>query len=67
MRPRRAGGGGGLAEVRNGCCFMVPPRLAEGLEDATEAQLAQVVVLGSGSLLYCEALDTDLSVPGLFG
>jgi hypothetical protein len=51
--------------VSNGCGFMFPPRLAQGLEDGTDAQLAQVVVLGRGGGLYWEALDSDLSVPGL--
>jgi len=45
--------------------------LAQGLEGATEDQLAGVEVLGAGSGLHWEALDVDLSVPallaGLFG
>lgn len=60
-----------VAELTNGCTFSFPPRLAQGLERATEAQLAQVELLGAGYGLHWEALDADLSVPsllaGLFG
>lgn len=60
-----------VVELTNGCTFAFPPRLAQGLEDATEEQLAGVEVLGAGSGLHWEALDTDLSVAallaGLFG
>lgn len=58
-------------ELTNGCTFTFPPRLAQGLESATEDQLAQVEVLGRGTGLHWESLDVDLSVPdllaGLFG
>lgn len=54
-----------IVELNNGCTFTFPPRLAEGLEDATAEQLAQVELLGQGYGLHWEALDTDLSVPGL--
>lgn len=54
-----------VVELTNGCTFMFPPRLAQGLETATENQLAQVEILGAGYGLHWEALDADLSVPGL--
>ncbi len=54
-----------MVELSNGCTFAFPPRLAQGLEHATEDQLAQVEVLGTGYGLHWEALDVDLSVPGL--
>jgi predicted TPR repeat methyltransferase len=54
-----------VVELTNGCSFAFPPRLAQGLETATEAQLAQVEILGAGTGLHWEALDIDLSVPGL--
>ena len=54
-----------VVELTNGCTFAFPPRLAQGLEAATADQLAQVEVLGAGGGLHWEALDTDLSVPGL--
>ena len=52
-------------ELTNGCTFAFPPRLAQGLEDATEDQLAQVEILGAGYGLHWEALDADLSIAGL--
>lgn len=54
-----------IVELVNGCTFAFPPQLAQGLEAATEEQLAQVEVLGTGSGLHWEALDADLSIPGL--
>lgn len=54
-----------IVELTNGCTFAFPPRLAQGLENATEDQLAQVEILGTGHGLHWEALDADLSVPGL--
>ncbi|WP_428483763.1 DUF2442 domain-containing protein [Rhodopila sp.] len=54
-----------VVELTNGCTFAFPPRLAQGLENASEAQLAQVELLGAGSGLHWEALDADLSIPGL--
>ncbi len=54
-----------MVELTNGCTFAFPPRLVEGLEHATEEQLGQVELLGAGSGLHWEALDADLSVPGL--
>lgn len=54
-----------IVELTNGCTFMFPPRLAQGLETATEDQLAQVEILGAGYGLHWEALDADLSIPGL--
>lgn len=54
-----------LLELTNGCTFGFPPRMAQGLETATDKQLAQVEILGAGYGLHWEALDVDLSVPGL--
>ena len=54
-----------VVELTNGCIFAFPARLAEGLEDASDEQLAQVEIQGSGYGLHWEALDADLSVPGL--
>jgi len=54
-----------VVELTSGCSFAFPPRLAQGLEQATEAQLEEVEILGRGSGLHWEALDADLSVPGL--
>jgi len=54
-----------IVDLTNGCTFGFPPRLAQGLETATEDQLAQVEILGAGYGLHWEALDCDLSIPGL--
>ena len=60
-----------IVDLSNGCTFAFPPRLAQGLETATEEQLAAVEILGQGSGLHWEALDADLSIPdllaGVFG
>lgn len=54
-----------IVELTNGCSFSFPPSLAQGLETATDDQLAEVEILGSGYGLHWEALGADLSVPGL--
>lgn len=54
-----------VIDLTNGCVFAFPPHLAQGLEQATDEELAAVEVLGAGYGLHWEALDVDLSVPGL--
>jgi Protein of unknown function (DUF2442) len=54
-----------IVELTNGCGFAFPARHAEGLAEAHDEDLAQVEVLGAGYGLHWEALDVDLSVPGL--
>lgn len=54
-----------LVDLTNGCSFAFPARKAQGLEQATDAELAQVEILGLGLALHWERLDVDLSVPGL--
>jgi len=54
-----------VIELTNGCMFAFPPRLAQGLEDASEDQLSDVRILGSGYGLHWPYADVDLSVPGL--
>jgi len=56
-----------VVELTNGCTFSFPARMGQGLEDATEDQLARVEILGAGYGLHWEDLDVDLSIPGLFG
>ncbi|HVY16922.1 MAG TPA: DUF2442 domain-containing protein [Rhodopila sp.] len=60
-----------IVDLTNGCTFAFPSRLGQGLENASEDQLAQVELLGAGTGLHWEALDVDLSIPdllaGLFG
>ena len=54
-----------IVTLTNDCIFSFPPRLVQGLEAATDDQVARVEILGAGSGLHWEALDVDMSVPGL--
>lgn len=54
-----------IVDLENGCTFAFPPRLAQGLEDASDDHLAAVEILGQGYGLHWEELDVDLSLPGL--
>ena len=54
-----------IVALTNGCTFAFPPRLAQGLENATVDQLAKMEILGAGYSLHWESLDVDLSIPGL--
>jgi hypothetical protein len=54
-----------VVDLTNGCTFAFPPRLAQGLEAATDEQLKEVEILGVGYGLHWETLDVDLSIPGL--
>ena len=54
-----------IVELTNGGIFAFPPRMALGLETATDNELATVEILGAGHGLHWEDLDADLSVPGL--
>ena len=58
---------GGIIAVSltNGCDFLMPVEVIQGLKDATPEQIAEVKVDGGGYGLHWEALDLDLSVPGL--
>jgi len=54
-----------IVELTNGCSFTFPPRIAQGLQAAAQEDLAKVEILGAGYGLHWEALDVDLSIPGL--
>ena len=54
-----------VVDLTNGCAFAFPARHAQGLENADDATLAEVEILGLGAGLHWESLDVDLSVPGL--
>lgn len=54
-----------VIDLTNGSTFAFPPKLVQGLETATDLQLAGVERLGAGLGLRWEALDVDVSVPGL--
>ncbi len=51
--------------LRNGCSFSFPAALVQGLREAAAEDLAGVEILGDGFGLHWEALDVDISVPGL--
>jgi Protein of unknown function (DUF2442) len=51
--------------LTNGCSFAFPARKAQGLERASDAELAQVEIIGVGLGLHWERHDVDVSVPGL--
>jgi len=54
-----------VVQLKNGCTFSFPAVLAQGLEHATDAQLANIEILGAGYGLRWESLDVDFTVPGL--
>lgn len=54
-----------IVDLTNGATFAFPPRLVEGLTEATPAQLGEVEVLGLGFALHWESLNVDYTVAGL--
>lgn len=54
-----------IVDLTNGATFAFPPRLVQGLQHATPAEIADVEVIGRGLGLHWEALDLDYTVPGL--
>ena len=54
-----------LVDLTNGCTFAFPARSLQGLQKATDAELAEVEILGAGYGLHWETLDADFTVPGL--
>ena len=54
-----------VVDLANGCSFSFPPALVEGLAGAAVSDLEAVEILGAGYGLHWEALDVDVSVPGV--
>jgi len=52
-------------ELTNGAAITVPVKLIPALKGASASEVRSVEVLGRGGGLHWEALDVDLSVPGL--
>lgn len=52
-------------ELTNGCTFAFPVQLVERLATASDADLAEVEILGLGFGLHWDRLDEDLSIPGV--
>ena len=58
-------GGRMVVELTNGCTFLFPPHSLQGLETASDDELAAVEVLGSGSGLHWEIGGADFTIGGL--
>lgn len=54
-----------IVGLDNGLELAFPPRLAQGLEHATPADLAVIEISPLGDGLHWPAIDADLYVPGL--
>jgi hypothetical protein len=54
-----------VVELTNGCQFVFPPALVQGLAGALPEALAKVEITPAGGGLHWEQLDVDLSVPNL--
>lgn len=54
-----------VVELTSGATFAFPPDLAQGLCDATPAQLAEIEVSPAGFGLHWPQIDVDYGVPGL--
>jgi hypothetical protein len=52
-------------ELTNGAAITLPVKLIPALKGASPSEVRSVEVLGRGGGLHWEALDVDLSVPGL--
>jgi hypothetical protein len=60
-----------IVDLTNGCTFIFPADMGQGLANATNEELSDVQVLGQGFGLHWEKLDADLSIAslvvGIFG
>jgi len=54
-----------IIELTNGSTFMFPARLAQGLTDASDDDLAQITLMGEGFALHWETINEGFTVPGL--
>src|ERR1700745_1455300 len=54
-----------VLELTNGCEFAFPVHMGQGLQNATDDQLAAVEVVAHGSGLEWEEIGAGLWVPGL--
>jgi len=52
-------------DLTNGCAFSFPARLVQGLETASDQDLAAVEILPQGRGLHWEGMDVDVSLHGL--
>ena len=54
-----------IIDLNTGATYIFPPRLAQGLSQATDEELADVKVLGHGFALEWTKLDEHFSIKGL--
>lgn len=54
-----------IVALMNGCTFIFPPDLAQGLRGASVEELSEVRILGPGFALSWDKLDVQFSVGGL--
>lgn len=54
-----------VVELNNGVGLHIPPALIQGMENATPADMAEIVIEGHGIGLHFPRLDADLYVPAL--
>jgi len=54
-----------VIELRNGVTLLIPARLIQGLESASDEQLSAFTVTDSGAGLHWDALDVQMGVEGL--
>ena len=54
-----------VLDLNNGCSLTVPPRLLQGLESASDDELAHIVIFGPGTAIEWPKLDMQYSVEGL--
>ena len=54
-----------VVELNNGVGLHIPPALIQGMENATPADMAEIVIGGHGIGLHFPRLDADLYVPAL--
>lgn len=54
-----------VIELNNGVGLHIPPALIQGIENATPADMAEIVIQGRGLGLHFPRLDADLYVPAL--
>ena len=54
-----------VIELNNGVGLHIPPTLIQGMESATPADMAEIIINGHGMGLHFPRLDADLYVPAL--
>ncbi|TAM76734.1 DUF2442 domain-containing protein [bacterium] len=54
-----------FVEMNNGAALVIPRRLLQGLEDASEAQLERGTIAAQGTALTWPDLDADFTLGGL--